>query len=107
MEEAHQGFGGGHFAANIIACKIMLMGYWWPMLFKDFATNVHCQQCPKPRKQDFMPPYQNCDGLEIVMPWEFLVPSLRISKIEKWDGNELYDCIKNLEKLDEKRHIML
>ena len=59
MEEAHQGVGGGHFAAEITARKIMLTGYWWPTLFKDCTLFVRgcdeCQRCSKPGKQDFMP----------------------------------------------------
>ena len=46
-------------------------------------------------------------GLEAVMPWEFLIPSLRITKVEKWDNHELHDHICNLENLHEERHIAL
>ena len=46
-------------------------------------------------------------GLEVVMPWEFLVPSLRVAVAEKWDGHELADRIRILENLDEERHIAL
>ena len=41
------------------------------------------------------------------MPWEFLVPSLRVAVAEKWDGHELADHIRILENLDEERHIAL
>ena len=41
------------------------------------------------------------------MPWELLIPSLWIVEIEKWDGHDLHDCICNIEKLDEERHISL
>ena len=41
------------------------------------------------------------------MPWEFLVPSLRVAAAEKWDGHELADHIRMLENLDEERHIVL
>ena len=41
------------------------------------------------------------------MPWKFLIPSLRIAEIEKWNGHELHDHIYNLEKLDEEYHIAL
>ena len=40
MEEAYQGVGGGHFVADIAACKIMLTGYWWPSIFKDCTLFV-------------------------------------------------------------------
>ena len=50
-------------------------------------------------------PFKMVYGLEAVMPWEFLIPSLRIARIEKWDGHELHDRIYNLEKLDEERQI--
>ena len=52
-------------------------------------------------------PFKLVYGLEAVMPWEFLVPSLRIAVAEHWDGHELYDRIRNLELLDEERHIAL
>ena len=46
-------------------------------------------------------------GLEAVMPWEFLVPSLRVAVAEKWEGHELADRIRIHENLDEERHIAL
>ena len=46
-------------------------------------------------------------GLEAVMPWKFLVPSLRVVVAKKWDGHELADRIRILENLDEERHIAL
>ncbi len=33
----------GHFAANIVAKKILDVGYWWPTLFKD--THEFCRSC--------------------------------------------------------------
>jgi hypothetical protein len=30
--ESHEGFGGGHFIAYIIAKKIIDVGYWWPQV---------------------------------------------------------------------------
>jgi hypothetical protein len=38
LQELHEGFGGGHFAIDIIAKKILNVGYWWPMLFHDFLN---------------------------------------------------------------------
>jgi hypothetical protein len=35
LQDLHEGFGGGHFATNIIAKKIFNAGYWWPKLFHD------------------------------------------------------------------------
>ena len=47
-------------------------------------------------------PFKLVYGLEAVMPWEFLVPSLRVAVAEKWDGHELADRIRILENLDEE-----
>ena len=52
-------------------------------------------------------PFKLVYGLEALIPWEFLISSLRITEIEKWNGHELYVCIHNLEKLNEERHIAL
>ncbi len=35
LKELHEGVARGHFVANIIAKKILDVGYWWPILFKD------------------------------------------------------------------------
>ena len=52
-------------------------------------------------------PFKLVYGLEAVMLWEFLIPSLRIAEAEKWDGHELHDRMHNLEKLEEERLIAL
>jgi hypothetical protein len=48
--ELHEGFGGGHFVANIIAKKIFDVGYWWPTLSHD-ATKYYTSYdaCQKAR----------------------------------------------------------
>jgi hypothetical protein len=35
LKELHEGVVGGHFAPDTIAKKILDVGYWWPILFKD------------------------------------------------------------------------
>jgi hypothetical protein len=35
LKELREGVARGHFVANIIAKKILDVGYWWPTLFKD------------------------------------------------------------------------
>ncbi len=48
--ELHEGFGEGHFAIDIIAKKILDVGYWWPKLFHDaFEFCRSCDACPKIR----------------------------------------------------------
>jgi hypothetical protein len=43
LKELHEGMAEGHFVANIIAKKIIDVGYWWPTLFKD--THDFCKSC--------------------------------------------------------------
>ena len=52
-------------------------------------------------------PFKLVYGLKAIMPWEFLVPNLRIAIEEKWDGHELCDRIRILENLYEEHHIAL
>jgi len=33
--ELHEGFGGGHFTADITTKNFFDVGYWWPKLFQD------------------------------------------------------------------------
>ncbi len=40
LKELHEGMVGGHFAANITTKKILDVGYWWPILFKDIMNFV-------------------------------------------------------------------
>jgi hypothetical protein len=48
-KELHEGMVGGHFAIDIIAKKILDVGYWWPTLSKD----IHC----------FCKSYDNCQKI--------------------------------------------
>jgi len=41
LKELHEGMARGNFVANIIAKKILDVGYWWPTLFKD--THEFCR----------------------------------------------------------------
>jgi hypothetical protein len=43
LKELHEGVAGRHFAANIIAKKILDAGYWWQTLFED--THEFCKSC--------------------------------------------------------------
>ncbi len=35
LKELHEGVARRHFAPNITTKKILDVGYWWPILFKD------------------------------------------------------------------------
>ena len=43
VKQYHDGFCGGHYAADYTAKKILHAGYYWPNLFKDVA--LHCKTC--------------------------------------------------------------
>jgi hypothetical protein len=43
LKELHEGVARGHFVANIIAKKILDVGYWWPTQFKDI--HEFCKSC--------------------------------------------------------------
>jgi hypothetical protein len=43
LQKFHEGFGGGHFATNIIAKKILDARYWCPKLFHD--ASKFCKSC--------------------------------------------------------------
>jgi hypothetical protein len=50
LHEFHEGIGGGHFVVDIIAKKILDVGYWWPKLFHDaFEFCKSCDACQKAR----------------------------------------------------------
>ena len=48
LAEAHQGIGGGHFAGDVTARKILQAGLWWPKLWADSAKWAkHCDPCQR------------------------------------------------------------
>lgn len=50
LRELHEGFGGRHFATNIIVKNILDVGYWWPTLFHDvFEFCKSCDACQRAR----------------------------------------------------------
>ena len=48
-------------------------------------------------------PFNLAFGMNVILPIEFLVPTLRIAKQLQWDGHELSQWLDKLEKLDETR----
>lgn len=52
-------------------------------------------------------PFKLVYGLEVIMPWKFLIPSLRVEVAEKWDGHKLSNRICILENFNEEWHIAL
>ncbi|CAM6097605.1 unnamed protein product [Calypogeia fissa] len=48
MEMAHDGFGGGHFGADITVRKILQQGLWWKTMHKDTHDYVKtCDACQR------------------------------------------------------------
>ena len=50
-------------------------------------------------------PFKLVYGQEAVMPWEFVIPSLRVATQEGWNGNPLVERLCILERLDEERQL--
>ena len=50
-------------------------------------------------------PFNLVFGLNVILPIEFLIPTLRVAKQMEWTGHELFERIDDLEKLDEDRQI--
>ncbi len=48
MKELHEGVARRHFVVDIIAKKILYVGYWWPILFK--YTHEFCRSCDSYQK---------------------------------------------------------
>ncbi|MCO5600411.1 hypothetical protein L7F22_054523 [Adiantum nelumboides] len=50
-------------------------------------------------------PFKMVYGQEAVMPWEFVIPSLRVASQEGWDGNPFVERLYILERLEEERQL--
>ncbi|MCO5563733.1 hypothetical protein L7F22_017380 [Adiantum nelumboides] len=50
-------------------------------------------------------PFKMVYGQEAVMPWEFVILSLRVTSQEGWDGNPLVERLYILERLEEERQL--
>ena len=48
-------------------------------------------------------PYKMVFGLDVILPLEFLIPTLRVAKELEWTGHEFSTRLEELEKLDETR----
>ena len=46
-------------------------------------------------------PFNMVFGLEAILPMEFLIPTLRVTKELNWMGHKLSEWLEDLEKLDE------
>ena len=59
LKACHDGPSGGHFDDKRKAHKILRMGYYWPLLFKDAKKYVwacdSCQRMGQPNHRDEMP----------------------------------------------------
>jgi hypothetical protein len=50
LQKLHEGIGGGYFAVDITAKKILNVGYWWPKLFHDVSKFcISCDACQRTR----------------------------------------------------------
>jgi hypothetical protein len=59
MEEFHEGICGGHFAPITTTHRIMSVGYYWPIVFKDSYSMIRkcisCQRFSGNMKREVMP----------------------------------------------------
>ncbi|GKE28570.1 reverse transcriptase domain-containing protein, partial [Tanacetum coccineum] len=59
LDQCHHGPTGGHYRPNIIAKKVLDLGFYWPTIIKEAHTLVRlCEECQKSRnilKRDEMP----------------------------------------------------
>ena len=46
-------------------------------------------------------PFNMVYGLDVILPIEFLSPTLMVAKQLEWTGHELSERIEDIEKLDE------
>jgi hypothetical protein len=51
FKELHEGVARGHFATDFTAKKILDVGYWWPIQFKDIHEFYRsCDSCQKTKR---------------------------------------------------------
>jgi len=51
MNELHEGPSKGHFAIKIMQRKILDVGYWWPIMYRDVHDYCRsCDACQKTRR---------------------------------------------------------
>jgi hypothetical protein len=51
MKELHEGPSKGHFATKIMQRKILDVGYWWPIMYRDVHDYCRsCDACQKTRR---------------------------------------------------------
>lgn len=72
LKDSHDEPCGGHFADKINSYKVLLLGYYWPSIFRDAKEYVKrcdgCQRMGKPVPYDDIP----------------LLPQVLIDPFEKW-----------------------
>jgi hypothetical protein len=50
MKELHEGPLGGHFVIEITQMKILDVGYWWPIMYRDVHDYYKsCDACQRTR----------------------------------------------------------
>ncbi|XP_071741719.1 uncharacterized protein [Rutidosis leptorrhynchoides] len=69
VDEVHNGSCVLHSGYKTIAAKIMLMGYFWPSLYRDVANIIkRCKSCQRHAPQNRMPRH---DMIPVNLPWPF------------------------------------
>ena len=58
LSSLHEGPLGGHFGAEVIAHKILRVGYYWPTLFRDAYAHVRkCEEFQKSASKEKRPTF--------------------------------------------------
>ncbi|XP_071708830.1 uncharacterized protein [Rutidosis leptorrhynchoides] len=69
VDEVHNGSCALHSGYKTIAAKIMLMGYFWPSLYRDVAKIVkRCKSCQRHALQNRLPRH---NMIPVNSPWPF------------------------------------
>jgi hypothetical protein len=72
LEESHAGVTGGHYVGKVTAQKVLTVGLWWPIVYKDakeFCRSYDvCQRTGKPSRKEEMP----------------LKPQITLQAFDKW-----------------------